>query len=83
VTEHHSIEAYANSLLEVAARVPEFQTRWIARDLARRAGTAMNAWFDSSTIDSFMPRVASEIRTLAAGCASVPAPGESAGTVLI
>lgn len=67
VTENHSIEVYANSLLEVAARVPEFQARWIARDLAQRVGAAMNAWCDSSTIDAFLPRVAEEIRTLVVG----------------
>ena len=67
VTENHSIESYANSLLEVAARVPEFQARWIARDLARRAGAAMNAWCDSSTIDAFLSSVAEEIRKLVAG----------------
>ena len=63
--QNHGVETYARSLLELAERVPEFQARWIARDLARRAGTAMNAWSDSSTIDAFLPRVAEEIRTLA------------------
>jgi glycosyltransferase involved in cell wall biosynthesis len=67
VTENHSIETYADSLLELAARVSEFQASWIARDLAHRAGAAMNAWCDSSTIDAFLPRVAQEIRTLVAG----------------
>jgi glycosyltransferase involved in cell wall biosynthesis len=67
VTENHSIEVYANSLLEVAARVSEFQARWIARDLAHRAGAAMNAWCDSSTIDAFLPRVVEQIGMLVAG----------------
>ena len=65
--ENHSIETYANSLLEVAARVPEFQTRWIARDLARHAGAAMSAWCDSSAIEGFLPRVAKEIGILVGG----------------
>ncbi len=65
VTENHSIEAYANSLLELAERVPEFQTHRIARDFARRAGTAMSAWSDSSAIDALLPRTAKEIWTLA------------------
>ncbi len=63
---NHSIETYATSLMEVAGRVPEFQSRWIARDLARRAGDALNACCDSSTIGAFLPRVAEEIGTLAA-----------------
>jgi len=67
VKRNHSIEAYADSLLEVATRVPEFQAQWIARDLARRTGTALNAWHDSSTIDACLPRLAEEIRTLVAG----------------
>jgi glycosyltransferase involved in cell wall biosynthesis len=67
VTENHSIEAYAASLLEMAARAPEFQARWIARDLARRAGAAMSAWCDSTTIDTFLPRVAEEIRAMVSG----------------
>jgi glycosyltransferase involved in cell wall biosynthesis len=80
VTENHSIETYANSLLEVAARVPEFQARWIARDLARRAGAAMNAWCDSSTIDAFLPRVAQEISTLVAGNPLAASTGDVAAT---
>lgn len=67
VTGNHSIEAYANSLLEVAARVPEFQARWLGRHLAHRAGAAMNAWCDSSTIDAFLPPIAEEIETLVGG----------------
>jgi glycosyltransferase involved in cell wall biosynthesis len=67
VKRNHSVEAYADSLLEVAARVPEFQARWIARDLARRTGPALNAWYDSSTVDACLPRLAEEIRTLVAG----------------
>jgi glycosyltransferase involved in cell wall biosynthesis len=78
VTENHSIETYADSLLEIAARVPEFQARWIARDLARRAGGAMNAWCDSSTMDAFLPRVAAEIRTLVAGKSHTVATGAAA-----
>jgi glycosyltransferase involved in cell wall biosynthesis len=67
VTENHSIETYAVSLLEVAARAPEFQARWIARDLARRAGAAMNAWCDSTTIGPFLPAVAEQIQNLVSG----------------
>jgi hypothetical protein len=67
-------------LLEVEERVPEFQTRWIARDLARRAGAAMNAWCDSSTIEAFLPRVAEEIRTLAAGNPRAGATAEMAAS---
>lgn len=67
VARHHSMETYAQSLLEVAKRAPEFRSRWIARDLARRAGAAMNAWCDSSTIEVFLPRVAEQIEKLATG----------------
>jgi glycosyltransferase involved in cell wall biosynthesis len=67
VIQNHSIEAYARSLLELTERVPEFQARWLARDLARRAGATMSAWCDSSTVETFVPRVAEEIRTLVAG----------------
>ena len=67
VTENHGMETYARSLLEVAARAPEFRTRWIARDLARRAASAMNAWCDSATVNAFLPNVAEQIEKLAAG----------------
>ena len=67
VTQNHSLDTYARSLLEVAKRAPEFRTRWIARDLARRAAAAMNAWCDTSTVDAFLPRVAEQIEKLAAG----------------
>jgi len=80
VTGNHSIESYASSLLEVAERVPEFQTRWIARDLSRRAGAALNAWSDSSTIDAFLPHVATEIWTLAGGTPPGAKSGEAAAT---
>lgn len=75
VTENHSMETYARSLLEVAARTPEFRTRWIARDLARRAASAMNAWCDASTIDAFVPRVAKQIEMLASGNPLYTSPG--------
>lgn len=67
VARHHSIETYVHSLLEVANRAPEFRSRWIARDLARRAASAMNAWCDSSMIEVFHPRVAEQIQKLALG----------------
>ncbi len=73
VKRNHSIETYADSLLEMAAHVPEFQARWIARDLARRTGAAVNAWHDSSTIDAYLPRLAEEIRTLVGGNPPAPA----------
>jgi glycosyltransferase involved in cell wall biosynthesis len=67
VAENHSMESYADGLLAIAARVPEFQARWIARDLARRAAAKMNAWTDSSTIDPFLPHVAEQIQNLVTG----------------
>jgi len=80
VKRNHSIEGYADSLLEVATRVPEFQARWIARDLARRTGAALNAWHDSSTVDACLPRLAEEIRTLVAGSPSGVPRSELAAT---
>jgi glycosyltransferase involved in cell wall biosynthesis len=71
VAENHSIERYANALLEVAAQVPEFRAKWIARDLARRTATAMTSWSDGSTIDPLSFQVAQEIAKLTAG-ASTP-----------
>lgn len=67
VARNHSMEAYVHSLLEMAQRAPEFRGRWIARDLARRAASAMSAWCNSSTIDAFLPRVAEQIEKLATG----------------
>ena len=67
VAENHSMESYADGLLAIAARVPEFQARWIARDLARRAAAKMNAWFDNSTIGPFLPDVAEQIQNLVTG----------------
>jgi hypothetical protein len=67
VTENHAMPTYAHSLLEVARRVPEFQSRWIARDLAQRAASAMNGWCDISTVDAFLPDVTEQIAKLATG----------------
>jgi glycosyltransferase involved in cell wall biosynthesis len=67
VARNHSMETYALSLLELANRAPEFRSNWIARDLARRAASAMNTWCDSSTIGAFLPRVAEQIEKLAGG----------------
>ena len=67
VTENHSMETYAHSLLDMAKRAPEFRTHWIARDLSQRAALAMNTWCDASTIEAFLPRVAEQIEVLAAG----------------
>jgi glycosyltransferase involved in cell wall biosynthesis len=70
VAEHHSIESYADALLEVAARTPEFQAKWIARDLARGSVAAMSSWSDDSTIDSLSLEVARQIQMLTAGAST-------------
>jgi glycosyltransferase involved in cell wall biosynthesis len=70
VADHHSIESYADALLEVVARTPELQAKWIARDLARRSVAAMNTWSDSSTIDSLSLGVARQIEMLTAGAST-------------
>jgi glycosyltransferase involved in cell wall biosynthesis len=67
VTENHSMESYAHSLLEMAHRAPEFRTQWIARDLSQRAASAMSTWCDASTMDAFLGRAAEEIQVLATG----------------
>jgi hypothetical protein len=67
VAEKHSLAAYAEGLLEIAARTAEFRSRWIARDLAARAGLAMNSFCDTSTNGAFLPGVAEQIRRLAGG----------------
>ena len=70
VAENHSVENYANALLEVAGGTPELQAKWIARDLARRSAVAMNGWSDDSTIDSLVPQVARQIELLTAGAST-------------
>jgi Glycosyl transferases group 1 len=67
VAENHSIETYASVLLDVAARTPELQAKWIARDLARRSATAMSEWSDDATIGSLSAAVARQIEMLTAG----------------
>jgi glycosyltransferase involved in cell wall biosynthesis len=80
VARSHSMETYAQSLLEIANRCPEFRSRWIARDLARRAASAMNAWCDSSMMDAFLPRVAEQIEKLAVGKPRYASTGNAATT---
>jgi len=70
VAKNHSIENYANGLLEVAARTHDLQAKWIARDLARRSATAMSGWSDNSMIDSLGPQVARQIKLLTAGAST-------------
>jgi glycosyltransferase involved in cell wall biosynthesis len=70
VAKNHSIENYANGVLEVAARTPELQAKWIARDLARRSAAAMGGWSDNSMIDSLAPQVARQIKLLTAGAST-------------
>lgn len=79
VAENHSMESYVDGLLEIAARAPEFQAGWLARNLARRAASSMNGWCDRTTIQDFIPNVAGQIQELVAGkpryaSQSTPAP---------
>jgi glycosyltransferase involved in cell wall biosynthesis len=67
VAENHSIESYVDGLLEIAARAPEFQASWLARNLARRAAASMNGWSDRTTIQDFIPNIADQIQKLVAG----------------
>jgi glycosyltransferase involved in cell wall biosynthesis len=67
VAEKHSMESYVDGLLEIAARTPEFQARWLARNLARRAASSLNGWCDRTTIQDFIPNVAGEIQKLVVG----------------
>jgi glycosyltransferase involved in cell wall biosynthesis len=70
VAENHSIENYANALLELASRTRELQAKWIARDLARRSAAAMSGWSDNATIDSLLPDVARQIGMLTSGAST-------------
>jgi glycosyltransferase involved in cell wall biosynthesis len=67
VAESHSMEAYATALLEIASRTPEFQSHWIARDVARRAAGKINEWSGQDTMEPFLAPVAEQIHKLVAG----------------
>lgn len=66
VAERHSIESYAEGLLEIARQAPEFRARRIARDLAERAASAMHAWSDSKNMEAMARNVAEQVRLLTA-----------------
>lgn len=66
VAERHSIESYAEGLLEMARQVPEFRASRIARELATRASSAMHAWSDSKNIEGMARNVAEQVRRLTA-----------------
>lgn len=76
VSARHSIEQYANSLLELAERAPEFRARWIAHDLARHAAATMKAWCDAKTMPEMAREVAEQVRLLTAN-SFVPATTET------
>ena len=44
VNEHCTAAQYADGILQMVARVSEYEAIWIARDMAQRAGRAMSAW---------------------------------------
>jgi glycosyltransferase involved in cell wall biosynthesis len=44
VEEHCTLCGYAEGLLNLAVRVPEFRAVWSARNYAARAGEAMSSW---------------------------------------
>ena len=80
VSTRHSIEQYANSLLELAQHAGDFRARWIAHDLARHAAATMNAWCDAKAIPEITRNVAEQVRELTANSfvpATSPAGRES------
>ena len=66
VSSRHSIEQYANALLELARRAADFRARWLAHDLAQHAAATMNAWCDTKTIPEMARNVAEQVRLLTA-----------------
>jgi len=63
VNEHCTSQRYADGLMEIANRTPEFQAVWTARDLAYRAVGIMHEWGILGA-SSLSEEVGDEIQTL-------------------
>jgi glycosyltransferase involved in cell wall biosynthesis len=66
VNQHCTATAYADGIMEMAARAPEFQSIWLARDLAERAAQTMRAWLPPDAAP-LRVGVAQEIESLVSG----------------
>ena len=66
VQEHCGASQYADGVLEMAARAPEFQAVWIARDLAEHAGRTIRPW-TSDGGNGLLSGVAREIGSTVSG----------------
>ena len=66
VNEQCAAAKYADGVMEMAARAPEFQAIWIAHDLAEHAGRTMCAWMPAGA-NGLSSGVAREIETLVSG----------------
>ncbi|HEV3409833.1 MAG TPA: glycosyltransferase [Chthoniobacterales bacterium] len=66
VNEHCTVSAYVDGIMEMAARVPELHSAWIARHLAERAGRTMSRW-TARPANAFSAGVAREIQALVSG----------------
>lgn len=67
VDEHCTTRGYADGIMKVVARAPEFQAIWIARDLARRSGRAMHRWWAPIEESNPALNIASAIADLVEG----------------
>lgn len=63
VQQHCTAPAYAEGVIEMARRVPDFHSLWIARDLARHAGRTMRAW-TPATVDGLASGIAGAVEAL-------------------
>jgi glycosyltransferase involved in cell wall biosynthesis len=59
VKQHCGTGAYADGIMELVARVPEFQAIWIARDLAERTGHEMRDGLSTSNVAAEIQRLVS------------------------
>ena len=66
VQEHCAASSYADGVLEMAARAPEFQAVWIARDLAEHAGRTLRPW-TSNGGNGLLTGVVREVESLVKG----------------
>lgn len=66
VEKYCTAAAYADGVMEMTKRAPEFQAIWIARDLAERTGQTMRSWTPAGR-DGLRSGVAREIESLVSG----------------
>jgi hypothetical protein len=59
-----SREAYADALLEMAKKVPDFERIWSTRVMSRRVGGALDGLCTEKEVPHLLPRIAHEIEIL-------------------